>query len=479
MIMNSTVRLIMIFYKVITNWYLKLSLIVFTFFFCLSPEIVDSQQIQINRQDKEKLIKKISKLLEEKYVIPEVGKKCAKDILLALTSNAYDYLTGATEFAEKLTADLQRITNDKHVKFRLIEASDLGESREGSLHHPVRLFRLMQKENLGFTRFDWIEGDIGYLEIRRFYSPSEAREMVIAAMNFVAGADAIIIDLRENQGGAGELLPFFCSYFFEKSTQLSSYYSREDDFTREFWTLNNFPDRRLIDVPLFLLTSKKTFSAAEMFAYDLKVRQRAVLIGDSTGGGAHSVDLFKIDDRFEIYISTSRAIHPLTKSNWEGIGVIPDIIVPSEMAYDTAIVLARKAARSHAEARDTELKGTVQRMQIQIDKAGDFYIANKDISAEAVLDSAFQIGMKANLINEFFIQVLIYHYLSVDNDKLLFALLRKNIELYTNSADAYGLMAWVCSEHGQEEIAIQNYEKVLELDQNNSTAKKMLQKLKQ
>ena len=462
-----------------SEWFPKLLVAVLAFAYCLFPGLVHSQKILVDQADKEKIIREISKLFEEKYVISEVGEKCAKDIILALQSNVYDTLTDAKELAKKLTADLQKMTGDRHIKFRLIEASDLGENQEGSLHHPVRLFRLMQKEHLGFTRLDWIEGEIGYLEIRRFYNPSEAKEMVISAMNFVAGANAIIIDLRENQGGAGELLPFFCSYFFEELTQLSSYYSREDDFTQEFWTFDNFSDKRFIDVPLYILTSKNTFSAAEMLAYDLKVSHRAILIGDSTGGGAHSVDLFKIDDRFEIYISTSRAIHPFTNSNWEGIGVVPDILVPPETALDTAIVLARKAAQSYGKRKDERLKESIKQMQIRLDIAELFYNAGKDDSAKVVLDSAFQIGMKAGLIHEFFMQVLIYHYLSSDTDKLLFALLNKNIELYPDSADAYGFLAWVYSEHGQKELAIQNFEKVLKLDHNNSDARKMLMKLKQ
>ena len=383
---NSTVCLIMFFCEMIDTWYLRFSTVAFIFHLCAFPGIAQSQQILVDQQDKEKIVGKISKLFEEKYTIPELGEKCAKDILVALKSNVYDTLTDAKEFTEKLTVDLQKITNDKHIKFRLIEASDIGENQEGSLHHPVRLFRLMQKEHVGFARFDWLEEEIGYLDIRRFYSPTEAKEVVISAMNFIAGANDIIIDLRENQGGAGELLPFFCSYFFEKSTQLSSYYSREDDFTQEFWTYDNFTDKRFIDVPLFLLTSKKTFSAAEMFAYDLKVLHRAILIGDSTGGGAHSVDLFKIDDRFEIYISTSRAINPVTGSNWEGIGVIPDILVPSEVVLDTAIVLAKKAAQEYSKVKDAEVKKVVQKMQIQIDQAENFYETGKDDLAKVALD---------------------------------------------------------------------------------------------
>jgi C-terminal processing protease CtpA/Prc len=97
------------------------------------------------------------------------------------------------------------------------------------------------------------------------------------------------------------------------------------------------------DVPLFILTGPKTFSAAESFAYDLQSRKRATIVGEPTKGGAHSVDAFRVDDQFEFYISTERSISPVTGGNWEGTGVLPDVTVPAANALEKALVLAKEA----------------------------------------------------------------------------------------------------------------------------------------
>lgn len=116
---------------------------------------------------------------------------------------------------DRVTQDLQNITGDKHIRLRFIESSDVGENTESALHHPVRLFLLRNKENAGFFKLEWIDGKIGYLDIRRFYSPPESKDLFVAAMRFLANASAIIIDLRENQGGSTDILPFLCRYFLD------------------------------------------------------------------------------------------------------------------------------------------------------------------------------------------------------------------------------------------------------------------------
>ncbi len=448
------------------------------FYFCTSSNFAQTVHQIVDQQNKEKIINKISELLRDKYVFPDLGEKYGQDIISIFGSDKYDLINSAEEFAEKVTIDLQTITNDKHIKLRLIESSDLGEEKEGSLHHPVRLYRLIKNENLGFFRFDWLEGNIGYLDIRRFNSPAISKNMVVAAMNFVSGANAIIIDFRENQGGTTDILPLLCSYFFEYPTQLNSDYFREFDITKESWTTKEIVGNRLTDIPLFILTSHKTFSAAESFAFDMKVRNRAIIIGDSTGGGAHSVDLFKIDQQFEIYISTARSFNPVTGSNWERTGVIPDILVPAESALDTAIVLAKKEAMKYGEVKDAEMKEAVLKMQNQLDRADKLYQIGKDELAYVVLDSVFQIGIKAKLINEFFVQVLAYDYWSTEHEEILLGILKKYIEIFPDSYNIYEMLAWAHLKQGDEELAIQNFEKVLEIDPNNSLASQMLKKLK-
>ncbi|UCF04057.1 MAG: S41 family peptidase, partial [bacterium] len=245
------------------------TIILFSVCICTSLVIAQPDMNMSDKAYKSEVLQKVASLLETKYVVPELAKQYAEEFKKKYERGSYESYTSPKEFAEQITADLIRITKDKHIKFRLIESSDIGEKPESSLHHPLRYYRLGIKENKGFSKLEWIEGNIGYLDIRRFYYISDIKDMVIAAMRFLSNANAIIIDLRENGGGSGDYLS---SYFLKYPTQLNGWYSREDDFLTEFWTSKEIGVERLTEVPLFLLKSKRTFSAAESFAYDMKVR---------------------------------------------------------------------------------------------------------------------------------------------------------------------------------------------------------------
>ena len=432
----------------------------------------------LKNQGKKELIEKISDLVSENYVFPVLGKKYGQEILTRFKSGEFDKINDLKAFGEHVTAALQKLMNDKHLLFRLVEASDLGERKEGSLHHPVRYYRLGKREHLGIFRLDWIENEIGYLDYRRFYYHQEAKAMLLNTIQFLSPANAIIIDLRENHGGSGHLIPLLCSYFLPHPTQLTGTYYRQEDITEEWWTFEKIEGKRLLDVPLFVLISQNTFSAAEYLAYDLKVRKRATLVGETTKGGAHSVDLFPVGDQFEIYIPTARAINPVTGSNWEGTGVLPDVTVPSESALDTAIVLAKKAAQEYGQLKDAKLKKIVNAMQRQLDQAESLFKAGNNETATTLLDSAFQIGAKADLMNEFFIRVLAYHYSSFQAHKMVIGVLKKQVELFPESPGAYESLAWAYYKQGESALARKNFEKVLALDKNNSIAEEMLKKLK-
>ena len=469
--MQEKIRLKQIFYLST----ILLTLILYSVGISSSFVIAQQDNNMSDKTYKVEVLQKIASLLETKYVFPEMAKKYAEEFRKKCERGFYESYTNPKEFAEQATADLISITKDKHINFRLIESSDIGEKPESSLHHPIRYHRLGINENKGFSKLEWIEGNIGYLDIRRFYYISDVRDMVIATMKILSNADAIIIDLRENGGGSGDYLS---SYFLKHPTQLNSWYSREDDFLTEVWTFKEIGVERLTDVPLFLLTSKRTFSAAESFAYDMKVRERATIIGDSTKGGAHSVDLYKIDDQFEIYISTERAINPITGGNWEGTGVIPDVPVPSESALDTAIELAKKAGAEFAKAKEAKLKLAVEEMQIFMDRAEILFRKNKRDEAGTALDLVFQIADKHNLINEFFIDVLAYNYFSKKDEQILYAILKKKIEFFPKSPTAYQALGYAYYKNDKKELAITNFEKVLEFDPDNRNAMKMIKRLR-
>jgi C-terminal processing protease CtpA/Prc len=163
-------------------------------------------------------------------------------------------------------------------------------------------------------------------------------------MNFLADTHALIFDLRQCKGGFPGMLALLSSYLFaEAPLHLSSIYWRDEDCTQQYWTLPYVPGRRFIDKPVYVLTSKVTFSGGEEFAYDLQALKRATIVGEKTDGGAHAGASYRLHPHFKAFIPIGRVINPITGTNWEGCGVSPDIIVPQEQALEVAYQLALQA----------------------------------------------------------------------------------------------------------------------------------------
>lgn len=421
------------------------------------------------------IFKSIDSLIVSKYVYADKAEQTGKHFRERYRSGTYDSCINAKTFADKITSDLREITRDKHINFRVIESSSAGERAYGSLHHSIRYNRIKQKEHTGFYKLEWFDdGGIGYLDLRRFNALDEAKELLNAAMVFLKDANAVIIDIRENGGGMGDYLS---NYFLKHPTQLTGEYVRVENYTDEFWTTGAVEFYRMTEVPLFILTSDRTFSAAEAFAYDMKVRKRAMLIGDSTKGGAHSVGYYKIDDQFEMYIPIARAVNPVTSGNWEGAGVIPDIMVPDSAAFDTTLVLARRAAKEYSETKDARLKIAVDEMQCVMDRAETLYRANKIKEADTTLDTVFSIGRPFGLITEFFLYVLESNFLSDNDEPVLYGLLRKKIQLFPGSPSAHESAANAYYFKGKIDLAKEFYKKSLELGPDNPKIQRILKKL--
>jgi C-terminal processing protease CtpA/Prc len=192
---------------------------------------------------------------------------------------------------------------------------------------------------------------LGYLKFNGFGDPEICAPTAIAAMNFLGGVDALIFDLRQNGGGDPKMVALLCSYLFEHPTHLNDLWTRKGDETQQFWTLPYVPGKRLPSIPVYVLTSHRTFSGAEEFTNNLKVLKRATIVGEVTGGGAHPVGGHRIDDRFTIGVPFARAINPITKTNWEGVGVEPDVKVSADDALTTAQALAEKELANRRAAK--------------------------------------------------------------------------------------------------------------------------------
>jgi C-terminal processing protease CtpA/Prc len=159
-------------------------------------------------------------------------------------------------------------------------------------------------------------------------------------MNFLADSDALIIDLRDNHGGSPRMAAVICSYLFDEPTHLDNLYDPKQNTIEQLWTFPYLPGKKFASKPVFVLTSAKTFSAGEEFSYDLKSLKRATLVGETTGGGAHTMAPHRIDDHFFIRVPFGRFVNPVTKTDWEGTGVEPDVNVSATEALDVAEKLA-------------------------------------------------------------------------------------------------------------------------------------------
>src|SRR5262249_18417015 len=198
----------------------------------------------------------------------------------------------------------------------------------------------IERNNCAFEKVERLPSNIGHLKFNGFMDPEVCGPTVAAAMNFLAHVDALIIDLRDNGGGDPKMVAHISSYLFAEPTHLNDLYNRKEDKTTEYWTLRDVPGARLADKPVFVLTSKRTFSGAEEFAYNLKNLKRATIIGETTGGGAHPVSGHRIDDHFMIGVRLARANTPTKKTNGKGAGANPEIKFPASEALDVAKKMA-------------------------------------------------------------------------------------------------------------------------------------------
>jgi hypothetical protein len=310
------------------------------------------------------IVTKALSLLRANYVFPELAGQAATAVEARLEAGEYDHLDEIT-LTERLTSHLQEVTGDKHLGVRLGGGPPPGRGPrapggpdrpgrpgpDGPGPHPdlpkdhegrrLAMRQMGRLDNFGIRQVERLDGNVGYLDVRRVAVPANAGPAIAAAMELVAGTYALIIDLRRNGGGSPEGVVFWCSYLFEeRPTHLNDIFHADTGETRQFWALPYVPGTRYVDRPVYVLTSHETFSGGEDFCYTLQALGRAEVIGETTGGGAHPTRPFPISAAVHIGIPFARSVNPVTGTNWQGTGVVPDVAVPGEQAYDVAYAKA-------------------------------------------------------------------------------------------------------------------------------------------
>jgi hypothetical protein len=189
-------------------------------------------------------------------------------------------------------------------------------------------------------------------------------------MNFLANADALIVDLRQNGGGSPSMIQLISSYFFAEPVHLNSFYIRREDKMDQFWTQAWVAGPKLTEVPIWVLTSGRTFSAAEEFTYNLKNLERATIVGETTGGGAHPVDNHTFPELgVQMSLPFGRAVNPITETNWEGTGIEPHVAVPADQALTVAHRDALAKLRDAAEdpERQAFLSWALESLELELE----------------------------------------------------------------------------------------------------------------
>ena len=304
-----------------------------------------SGDMQMTASSRQQLINNLSKEVNNSYVFPAIAKKVEASLQEKQKRGAFETITSARQLSVVLSNELQAITKDRHLRVMYSEAviADRKSYDERSPEEAASYLTMMRLNNFGLEKIERLPFNIGYLDLARFARARKAAETLAAAMTLVGHTDALIIDLRNNGGGDAAAVTLLAGYFFDKRVQLNDFYYREGNRTEQRWSANVVPGLHYgATKPVYILTSKDTFSAAEDFTYALKNLKRATVIGETTGGGANQGDNKRLLPNFSVFVPLGRAISPITKTNWEGVGVTPDISVCAKDALTTAQVAILK-----------------------------------------------------------------------------------------------------------------------------------------
>lgn len=284
-------------------------------------------------------VKEIADLFEYNYVFEDMGLQISESLNNHLVNGRYDKLPNYDSLCKLIEFDIQAICKDKHARVAYNGSCDID-----TVQQKVSLGNFFEQfDDFGFSEVKMLEGNIGYLKLDIFYPTrlnGEAIKVANQSLESLSDAKYLIFDLRENRGGDPSMLNLIVSHLFpaDSSIHLNSMYFRQSNDTVNFYTESEIQPL-FQSIPVAVLTSNRTFSCAEEFAYDLKYLKRARIIGEATGGGANPVRPFNVSNDIEVSVPIGVAINPITKSNWEGTGVKPDIEVSREAALDTALEL--------------------------------------------------------------------------------------------------------------------------------------------
>ncbi len=426
----------------------------FVFAFCF---LLNAQETILSTSFKEKTIYGLNELMNKHYVFPDVAKNTEAHLIKQMKAGHFDQFETLESFADALTKEVQSINKDKHMRIRPARPYVAKENTpERMIEERLARLASSRENTAGFKEVKKMEGNVGYLDLRGFAGVDRGAPIADSYMKLMATSDAIIIDLRKNGGGSPAMVQYLCSYFFDKHLHLNSLYWREGDRTEEFWTLDKVGGEKMPDVPLFVLTSNYTFSGAEEFSYNMQTQKRATLVGETTGGGANPGGGFDINKKLMVFIPTGKAINPITKTNWEGAGVVPEVKTNAEEALDKAHELAKTAAEKYRNKTKEKYTTLFTDLQNNIEHYGSK-------TSEDQIISSLKKCHTAGLLGEGAINSMGYDYLMKQKKpKTAEVIFKGNILLFPNSANVYDSYGEALAVNGKMKESLKNYQKAVE-----------------
>jgi retinol-binding protein 3 len=299
----------------------------------------------VSGTDQAKIIDGVVARIRELYIAPED----IETIEAGLRSNTSKYRSAATaeELAEQLGADLRQLSGDPHFRMMYFAAgvpplpTGIRSPVESESERTARYDMAAARSNNGFARAERLDGNVGYIEVTGVPEPAILKHTAAAAMTFVSHTSALILDLRRNRGGDPAGVGYLMSYFLPGRVHVYDMVSRKPENSLQVFTEADVPGPRYAaNKPLFVLTSKDTYSGGEALADGMKTFTNARLVGEATKGGANAALPAKVNDHFVVGVPFMKTVNMKTGRNWSGTGVQPHVSVPASQSQDVAYRLA-------------------------------------------------------------------------------------------------------------------------------------------
>lgn len=330
------------------KWMVTLSLLLLTVTAAIAstPPSPSPPTVAVDQATRLEVIDTLIAKLNANYVSADKARQVELVLRQHQRKGKYDRITDGKQLANQLLDDIQGALHDKHL---LVDISAGPVPPDDALPPPPQTRAAWEKQlppgalerilasNLGVEKVDHLNPKIGYLQISAFGPAFLVSDKFAAAMNKLANTDGLIIDLRKNGGGGDDSVTLLISYLVDQRTRLNDTVERATNITTQYWTHDKLDGKRYGGKkPILILVGPETKSAGESFAYQMQALKRATVIGERTWGGANASRPYRLSEHFFAFIPSKRPINPITQTNWEGVGVIPDVAAKIDDALPAA-----------------------------------------------------------------------------------------------------------------------------------------------